>query len=124
MSEKNTDEQIVTLNPVVGFSIEDLLDSAAEVVKQGILQPAVAFQHLGTLGVELTRVMLGKSSLEPNPKDRRFQAKGYQDSPIHSRTAKAWLAWQRSLARMGRRCGVRRARTIWKASAICGQSLC
>ena len=97
MSEDNTDEQIVTLNPVVGLSVEDLLDSATEVVKQGILQPAVALQHLGTLGVEITRVMLGKSKLEPHPKDRRFQAKGYQDNPVHSRTAKAWLAWQRAL---------------------------
>ncbi len=97
MSEDNTDEQIVTLNPVVGLSIEDLLDAATEVIKQGIRQPAVALQHLGTLGVEVTRVMLGRSELKPDPKDRRFQAEGYQQNPIHSRTAKAWIAWQRSL---------------------------
>ena len=97
MAEKNLDEQVVTLNPVVGVSIEDLVRSATNVLKQGLLQPAAAVQHIASFGAELSRILVGNSELEPQPKDRRFQAEAFKENPVYSRTAKAWLAWQRSM---------------------------
>ncbi|MFB3103606.1 MAG: hypothetical protein ACE1ZA_01655, partial [Pseudomonadales bacterium] len=73
-AEVTLDEHVVTLNPVVGLSMEDLLKAATRVIQEGIRQPTVAAQHLLQLNAEIVRVLFGLSELEPAAKDRRFNS--------------------------------------------------
>ena len=93
-TEEVMDEHVVTLNPVVGLSMEDLFKAASTVVQEGIRQPTVAAQHLLQLNAELVRVLFGLSELEPASRDRRFKSEAYRDNPVFSRLVKSWLAWQ------------------------------
>ncbi len=93
-AEVTLDEHVVTLNPVVGLSMEDLLKAATRVIQEGIRQPTVAAQHLLQLNAEIVRVLFGLSELEPAAKDRRFNSAAYRENPVFSRLVKSWLAWQ------------------------------
>ena len=95
--EESVDEQVLTLNPVVGVNLEDLLGTAMNVIREGVVQPAVAAQHLLELNAELARVLFGTSALAPKPRDKRFAAEAFQHNPVFSRLAQGWLAWQQSL---------------------------
>ena len=96
MSEQSVDEQILTLNPVVGVSLEDLLKSAMKVLREGVVQPTVAAQHLLEFNAELTRILFGASDVSPNPRDRRFTADAFSSGGLYTRVAQSWLAWQRT----------------------------
>ncbi len=94
MSEQSVDEQILTLNPVVGVSLEDLLTSAMKVLREGVVQPTVAAQHLLEFNAELARILFGASDMSPNPRDRRFAADAFSSGGLYTRVAQSWLAWQ------------------------------
>ncbi len=96
MSEQSVDEQILTLNPVVGVSLEDLLKSAMKVLREGVVQPTVAAQHLLEFNAELARILFGASDMSPNPRDRRFAADAFSSGGLYTRVAQSWLAWQRT----------------------------
>ncbi len=96
MSEQSVDEQILTLNPVVGVSLEDLLKSAMSVLREGIVQPTVAAQHLLEFNAELARILFGASEMSPNPRDARFKADAFSSGGLYTRVAQSWLAWQRT----------------------------
>ena len=96
MSEQSVDEQILTLNPVVGVSLQDLLKSAMTVLREGVVQPSVAAQHLLEFNAELGRILFGASDMKPNPRDRRFTADAFSSGGLYTRVAQSWLAWQRT----------------------------
>ena len=56
----------------------------------------VAARTLG-LSAELARVALGRSELEPHPKDRRFSEEAWARNPFFKRTLQGYLAWGESL---------------------------
>ena len=45
------------------------------------------------LGAELARVGVGRSELEPHPKDRRFSEEAWARNPLFKRTLQGYLAW-------------------------------
>ena len=94
VAEETLDEHVVTLNPVVGLSMDDLRKAAAKMIQAGIRQPTVAAQHLLQLNAEMVRVLFGLSELTPAPRDRRYKSQAYRENPVFSRIVKSWLAWQ------------------------------
>lgn len=92
--DKSVDGHIHTLNPIVGVNLEDLSESAAQVLKAALAQPAVAAKHILRFNAELTRVMFGNSDREPSPRDKRFADGGFKQNPMYAGLAKGWLAWQ------------------------------
>lgn len=93
-AEIAADDNVLTLNPIVGVDLEDLAKSTLRVLQQGMLQPAVAVEHLMKLNGELVRVLFGGSDYQPADRDARFRAAQYRDSPVFSRIVRSWLAWQ------------------------------
>jgi len=91
------DDHVVTLNPIVGVNVEDLVRATGEVLQAAALQPVVAAEHVMRLNGELIKVLFGTSEQTPPPKDRRFIDDDYQSNPIYSRLAKGWLAWNGAL---------------------------
>ncbi|MDP6377433.1 MAG: alpha/beta fold hydrolase [Kiritimatiellia bacterium] len=88
------DDHILTLNPIVGVSIEDLAQSTAAVVQAALTQPTVAAKHLLQFNAELIKVIFGNSDLQPSPRDARFADTAFEDNALYAGLAKSWLAWQ------------------------------
>jgi polyhydroxyalkanoate synthase subunit PhaC len=83
----------LALNPLVGISGQDLVDSAGVLFKAIVNEPKVATeQWLSFLG-ELTAIIGGKSERAPKAGDKRFSDPAWKESWLHSGLLKAYLAW-------------------------------
>ena len=94
----------VTLNPVVGITMDDLADAAKTVAKQALLQPGIAAEQLGRLAQEWVKITLGESKLDPLPKDKRFRDEAWSANPLFRSMKQGWLAWHRTLNEWVDRC--------------------
>lgn len=90
MSNKNNDdlklqasENTLGLNPVIGLRRKDLLTSARMVLTQAIKQPIHSVKHVAHFGIELKNVMLGRSELQPESDDRRFNDPAWSQNPLY-----------------------------------------
>ncbi|AIS15417.1 poly(R)-hydroxyalkanoic acid synthase [Pseudomonas chlororaphis subsp. aurantiaca] len=104
MSNKNNDdlkrqasENTLSLNPVIGLRRKDLLTSARMVLTQAIKQPLHSAKHVAHFGVELKNVMFGKSTLQPESDDRRFNDPAWSQNPLYKRYLQTYLAWRKEL---------------------------
>lgn len=104
MSNKNNDdlkrqasENTLGLNPVIGLRRKDLLTSARMVLTQAIKQPLHSAKHVAHFGVELKNVMFGKSTLQPEGDDRRFNDPAWSQNPLYKRYLQTYLAWRKEL---------------------------
>lgn len=104
MSNKNIDdlkrqasENTLGLNPVIGLRRKDLLTSARMVLAQAIKQPIHSVKHVAHFGLELKNVMFGKSTLQPESDDRRFNDPAWSQNPLYRRYLQTYLAWRKEL---------------------------
>ena len=104
MSNKNNDdlknqasENTLGLNPVIGLRRKDLLTSARMVLTQAIKQPIHSVKHVAHFGVELKNVIFGKSTLQPESDDRRFNDPAWSQNPLYKRYLQTYLAWRKEL---------------------------
>ena len=84
----------LTLNPLIGVSVEDLAASAAKVLRQAALQPNVAAEYWFRLQAELARALLNRNG-QP-VKDKRFADEAFTGNRFFGGLAQAWQAWQRT----------------------------
>src|SRR6266404_2774718 len=83
----------LALNPLVGITGQDLVDSANVLFKAIVNEPKVAAeQWLSFLG-ELAAIVGGKSERAPRAGDKRFSDPTWKESGLHSGLLKAYLAW-------------------------------
>src|SRR5262249_40148272 len=83
----------LALNPLVGFSGQDLVDSAGVLFRAIVNEPKVAAeQWLSFLG-ELGAIVGGQSERAPKAGDKRFSDPTWKESGLHSGLLKAYLAW-------------------------------
>ncbi len=92
-NEKLLDD-IVTLNPVIGLSMADVLAAGKTIIKQGSLQPAIFAEQSTKLWRDWVEIGLNQSDLTPDPKDRRFVDKSFEENTLYRNLVKGWLAWQ------------------------------
>ena len=104
MSNKNNDdlqrqasENTLGLNPVIGLRRKDLLTSARMVLRQAIRQPLHSAKHVAHFGMELKDVIFGKSTLQPEGDDRRFNDPAWSQNPLYRRYLQTYLAWRKEL---------------------------
>ena len=103
MSNKNNDdlkrqasENTLGLNPVIGLRRKDLLTSARMVLAQAIKQPIHSVKHVAHFGLELKNVMFGKSELQPEGDDRRFNDPAWSQNPLYKRYLQTYWPGARS----------------------------
>ena len=102
----------LALNPLVGISGQDLVDSAGLLFKAIVNEPKAAVeQWLSFLG-ELGSIVGGKSERMPKTGDKRFSDPTWKESGLHSGLLKAYLAWGEAVSRFvdKTRTSTRRAR--------------
>ena len=85
------------LMPLVGFSGGDLFKVGRQVMAQAIKQPPLAMKHYTNFMLEMGRVMTGKSTVEPDPKDRRFADEMWKTNPFYHALMQTYLTWQQSM---------------------------
>jgi len=57
-------------------------------------------QRLAGLGVELAKVLAGRSDIVPEPRDWRFANRAWKENPAFRRMAQSYLAWVRTVEEM------------------------
>jgi poly[(R)-3-hydroxyalkanoate] polymerase subunit PhaC len=86
-------QNTLALNPLVGISGQDLVDSANILFKALVNEPKVATEQWLSFIGELGSIAAGKSERMPKAGDRRFSDATWKDSTLHSGLLKAYLAW-------------------------------
>src|SRR5471032_1785810 len=95
--QRQASENTLGLNHVVGLRRKDLLTTARMVLRQAIKQPFHSARHVAHFGVELKNVLLGKSVLQPESDDRRFNDPAWSQNPLYRRYLQTYLAWRKEL---------------------------
>jgi len=83
----------LALNPLVGISGQDLIDSAGVLFKAVVNEPKVAAEQWLSFVGELATIVGGNSDRAPKAGDRRFSDVTWKESGLHSGLLKAYLAW-------------------------------
>jgi polyhydroxyalkanoate synthase len=92
-------EYTLAANPLVGIREQEILESAAKLFEQALINPALAARHyLSYLG-ELGRIASGDCALAPDAKDKRFADPAWKDSTAYRALAQNYLAWSGALQR-------------------------
>jgi polyhydroxyalkanoate synthase len=90
-------QSTTALNPMIGLSRDDLLRALGLVATEIVKQPLLFTKHAGGFGTEVFRVMRGKSDLAPEPRDKRFMDKFWQENAIYKRGMQTFLALKKNL---------------------------
>jgi polyhydroxyalkanoate synthase len=85
------------LNPFVGFTGEDIRVTIQQIAQQTLQHPSLALKHVAGFLAELGRVVNGKPTCAPDPKDKRFLDPTWKASPWYRAALHSYLAWQQRL---------------------------
>jgi polyhydroxyalkanoate synthase len=102
ISEQTTEqvsggETAFGLMPFVGFRATDLYNVGQLVAEQAIKQPPLLLKHSTQFTLEMSRVMSGQSSIEPDAKDKRFLDEIWKTNPYYHAYLQTYLTWRESL---------------------------
>lgn len=89
--------QGVAMNAAMGIDRQSFAETWRAVFNAAVSQPRALLESGAQLQRDLTEVVLGNSSLVPDPKDGRFHDEAWADNPVYRRLGQAYLAWARSL---------------------------
>jgi polyhydroxyalkanoate synthase len=87
----------VALNPMLGVDLREMIDAVGSVLKHTAGRPGALARQLRRFGGELGRIATGRSPLEPDKKDRRFQDPAWAAKPLYRAALQSWLAAQRGI---------------------------
>jgi len=73
----------LALNPMAGIRVEDLGEAVQSLIGAVTHQPAKAMKAWGSYVTEVAKVLTGKSTIEADPKDKRFVDPAWRDSKLH-----------------------------------------
>lgn len=79
------------------FRPSDLIDTAGVLARQAARHPVAAFKAGHGFLAELRKVLIQQSDLAPEPGDRRFVDKAWQESRFYSGVLQGYLAMTRAL---------------------------
>jgi poly[(R)-3-hydroxyalkanoate] polymerase subunit PhaC len=85
------------LTPLVGFRGADLFDIGQQIAEQAIQQPPLLLKHYTNFMLEMGRVMMGQSTVEPDARDKRFTDEVWKTNPFYRMYLQSYLTWQQSL---------------------------
>jgi len=85
------------LMPLIGFSGGDIFSVSRQIVEQAAKQPPLALKHYTNFLLEMSRVMTGQSTVEPDAKDKRFVDPVWKTNPFYRIALQSYLTWRESL---------------------------
>lgn len=87
----------IAFNPMIGVSREELLRALGLVATEVVRQPLLFTKHAGAFGNDLFSILRGKAKYAPDPKDKRFADKFWQENAVYRRGMQGWLALKKNL---------------------------
>jgi polyhydroxyalkanoate synthase subunit PhaC len=84
-------------NPFVGLTGQDVARVLGWIGEHAVTQPTAVMEQQAALVRELIGVLAGRSTLAPEPGDRRFQDPTWSTSRLYRGWMQGYLAWRRSL---------------------------
>ena len=87
----------VALNSSIGVDTQSMIDSFWNSVREGIGQPKAILSANRHLLQDIGEIIIGNSTLAPEPNDRRFADDAWRESPIFRRIGQSYLAWSAAL---------------------------
>ena len=85
------------LGPLVGLTREDILGAVAVLLRETASDPARMMRHGQAMGMDMVKIMTGKSDLAPDPKDKRFRDHAWQYNPFMRAGMQYYLAVQKGM---------------------------
>ncbi len=85
------------LMPLAGFRGTDIFNVSRQMIEQSIKQPPLLLKHSTNFLLEMGRVMTGQSTVEPDPKDKRFFDQVWKTNPFYHMYLQTYLTWEQSL---------------------------
>ena len=96
---KSAGEATLALNPIVGMAGRDMFKASATVLRAMTTQPDKVARQWLDFASEFTNILTNSSTTEPDPKDRRFADKAWQNNPLNKALMQSYLAWQKTVAK-------------------------
>ena len=94
----NAAESTNALNPLLGgINRQELLGAVAMMLRSSMTNPMTTLKYAGKMTKANTDVLLGRSEVEPDRKDRRFKDPAWLHNPFYKRGMQAYLATQQNL---------------------------
>ncbi|HAH10577.1 MAG TPA: class II poly(R)-hydroxyalkanoic acid synthase [Alphaproteobacteria bacterium] len=90
-------QSTIALNPIVGLNRQELLRAVGLVATEIVRQPLLFTKHAGAFGNDVFSVLRGKSEYAPEPRDKRFMDKFWQENAVYKRGMQGWLALRKNL---------------------------
>jgi polyhydroxyalkanoate synthase subunit PhaC len=85
------------LNPLTNVPGAELLAAGPRMALAAMKQPWTVAERSGELLREMARIATGQSTIEPDPKDKRFADPMWKSSPIYRAALQSYLLWRQSL---------------------------
>lgn len=85
------------LNPIVGIAREDLLGVVTMMLRETMGNPANSFKHMRAFTGDVADIITAKSTLAPDPKDKRFADSAWQSNPLFRMSMQYYLASQKNV---------------------------
>jgi polyhydroxyalkanoate synthase len=94
---EETVEAVRGANPFVGLTPGQVANAAARWAQALVRRPRVLIDSVGGWAADEARVIIGKSEVKPDPKDRRFADPAWHDSPLWRRVVQSYLVTRDSV---------------------------
>src|SRR5690348_12626971 len=79
--------------PFVGFRGTDIFNVSRQMTEQAVKQPPLLLKHYTNFMLEMGRVVTGQSTIEPDPKDKRFLDEVWKTNPFYHLYLQTYLTW-------------------------------
>lgn len=89
------DGEGAALSPIVGLAREDLTNAVGVLLRETAMKPQKTAKHMQAFGMDVVKIMSGKSDLAPDAKDRRFSDAAWTNNPFYRAGAQYYLAMQK-----------------------------
>lgn len=85
------------LTPFIGLRGADIFNVGRQLAEQAAKQPPLMLKHYTNFLMEMGRVMTGQSTVEVDPKDKRFVDPLWKSNPFYQATLQTYLLWRNSI---------------------------
>lgn len=85
-------ESTVSVNPLTGFQLGDLMTTGGKVALQAVLQPMILVNHIASQNRKLVDILAGNATYTPEKRDRRFQDPAFENNWFYKNLMQSYLA--------------------------------
>ena len=96
--ENEAAQSTTALGPLIGLTREDIIGAVAVLLRETASDPKRLMRHSQEMGMDMVKIMTGKSELAPHPKDKRFMDPAWRYNPFMRAGAQYYLAVQKGMS--------------------------